>query len=71
MHLLKKGVLFLWDEFVQQSFDALKKALAFAPLLSPYDYSRYFLLYLVAAASTIGMVLVQEDDALSEHVITI
>ena len=47
----------------------LKKALTTAPLLSPPNYSRDFLLYLAAAESTIGMVLVQEDDALAEHVI--
>ena len=47
----------------------MKKALTSAPLLSPPDYSRDFLLYLAAAESTIGMVLVQEDDALTEHVI--
>ena len=67
--LLKKGVPFFWDNFGQCSFDALKKALTSAPLLSPPDYSRDFLLYLVAVESTIGMVLVQEDDALVEHVI--
>ena len=69
MRLLKKGVPFLWDDFTQHSFDALKKALTSAPLLSPLDYSRDFLLYLAAAESMIGMVLVQEDDALAEHVI--
>ena len=37
--------------------------------MSPPDYGRDFLLYLAAAESTIGMVLVQEDDALTEHVI--
>ena len=69
MRLLKKGVPFFWDDFAQRPFDALKKALTSAPLLSPPDYSRDFLLYLAAAESTIGMVLFQEDDALSEHVI--
>ena len=69
MRLLKKGVPFLWDDYAQRSFDALKKALTSAPLLSPHDYSRDFLLYLATAESTIGMVLVQEDDALAEHVI--
>eukprot|EP00253_Pinus_taeda_P031190 PITA_31190 len=69
MRLLRKGVPFVWDDFAQRSFDALKKALVSAPLLSPLDYRREFLLYLVAAESTIGMVLVQEDDALTEHVI--
>ena len=69
MRLLKKGVPFFGDEFPQCSFDDLKKALTSKPLLSPPDYSRDFLLYLVVAKSTIGMVLVQEDDNLVEHVI--
>ena len=58
MRLLKKGVPFLWDDYAQCSFDALKKALTSAPLLSPPDYSRDFLLYLAAVESTLGMVLV-------------
>ena len=69
MWLLRKGVPFVWDNFAQRSFDALKNALVSTPLLSPLDYGRDFLLYLAAAESTIGMVLVQEDDALTEHVI--
>ena len=69
MRLLRKGVPFVWDDFAQRLFDALKKALVFTPLLSPPDYGRDFLLYLAVAESTIGMVLVQEDDALTEHVI--
>eukprot|EP00253_Pinus_taeda_P014554 PITA_14554 len=59
MRLLKKGIPFLWDDFAQRSFNDLKKALTSAPLLSPPNYSRDFLLYRAAAESTIGMVLVQ------------
>ena len=40
-----------------------------APILSPPDYSRDFLLYLAVAESTIGMVPAQEDDVLAKHVI--
>ena len=40
-----------------------------APLLRPPDYSRDFLLYLAGSESTIGVVLVQEDDKLVEHVV--
>ena len=69
MRLLKKGIPLFWDEFSQRSFDALKKALTFAPLLSPPDYSRDFLLYLATVESTRGMVLVWEDDDVCEHVI--
>ena len=69
MHLLKKDTSFEWDEWAQESFDALKRALASAPVISPLDYSRDFLLYVAASLETIGMVLVQEDDELQEHVI--
>ena len=69
MHVLRKDTPFCWDERAQESFDAPKKALASAPMLSPLDYSRDFLLYMAASQETIGMVLVQEDDELQEHVI--
>ena len=42
MHLLKKDTTFCWDEQAQESFDALKRALASAPVLSPPNYSRDF-----------------------------
>jgi hypothetical protein len=69
MRLLKKDVPFHWDDAAQCSFEALKHALTTAPLLRPPNYNKDFLLYLAAAESTIGMVLVQEDDFLSEYVI--
>jgi hypothetical protein len=69
MCLLKKWVPLFWDEVAQRSFEALKSALMFSPLLSPLDYGKDFLLYLAATMYTIGMVLVQEDDTLQEHVI--
>jgi hypothetical protein len=69
MRLLKKDVPFFWDEAAQCSFDALKHALTTAPLLRPPNYKKDFLLYMAAIESTIGMVLVQEDDSLSEYVI--
>ena len=69
MHLLKKEVPFYWDDAPQRSFEALKHSLTTAPLLRPPNYNKYFLLYLATAESTIGMVLVQEDDLFSEYVI--
>ena len=62
MRLLKKDIPFEWDEWAQESFDALKRALASAPVISPPDYSRDFLLYVAASLEMIGMVLVQEDE---------
>ena len=69
MRLLKQDTPFVWDETAQLAFEALKKALLLAPLLHPPDYSRDFILYLAASESTIGVVLVQEDDKLVEHVV--
>jgi hypothetical protein len=69
MRLLKKEVPFYWDDVAQRSFNALKHALRTVPLLRPPNYNKYFLLYLAAAESTIGMVLVQEDDLFSEYMI--
>ena len=54
MRLLKQDTLFVWDETAQLAFEALKKDLLSAPLLCPPDYSRDFILYLVASESTIG-----------------
>ena len=67
--LLKQDIPFAWDEEAQRSFDALKEALANAPLLHPPDYTRDFTLYLAASHATIGMVLAQEMDDNQEHVI--
>ena len=57
MRLLKKDTTFCWDERAQESFDALKRALASAPMISPPDYSRDFLIYVAASMETIGMLL--------------
>jgi hypothetical protein len=48
MSLLKKGVPFCWDEVTQRSFEELKHALTYSPLLSHLDYGKVFLLYLDA-----------------------
>ena len=64
MYLLKKDTTFCWDERSHESFDALKRALASTPVLSPPDYSRDFLIYVAMSMETIGMVLVQEDEEL-------
>ena len=58
MCLLKQDTPFVWDEIAQLAFEALKKALLLAPLLRPPNYYRYFILYLAAFESTIGVVLV-------------
>ena len=69
MCLLKQDTPFVWDETIQLAFEALKKDLLSSPLLHPPDYSKDFILYLAMSESTIGLVLVQEDDKLQEHVV--
>ena len=69
MRLLRKDMPFLWDDQAQRSFDALKIALTSAPLLSPPDYGRDFIMYMAASDSSIGVVLIQEDDSRCEKVI--
>jgi hypothetical protein len=69
MWLLKKDSEFVWDTVANNIFEGLKLSLTRAPLLFPPDYSRDYFLYLAASEYTIGMVLVQEDDAHDEHVI--
>lgn len=69
MCLLKKGVPFTWDDQAQLSFDALKDALETTPLIHPLHYTRDYILYLASSTSTIGIVLVQEDDDGTEHVV--
>lgn len=46
-----------------------KHALISTPILIPPNYHEDFILYLTTLESTIGMVLVQKDKNLQEHVI--
>lgn len=67
--LLKWDTPFLWDSAAQESFEHLKALLISAPLLCPPDYHCDYILYLAAADTTIGMVLLQDDDDGTKHVI--
>ena len=67
--MLKQNTSFFWDEIAEKSFNSLKHALTHAPLLHPPNYNQDYYLYLAASYSTIGMVLVQEDEFRTEHVI--
>lgn len=69
MRLLKHDTPIIWDDITQRSFEQLKALLVSAPLLHPPDYHHDYSLYLAATASTIGMVLVQDDDNGFDHAI--
>lgn len=62
MRLLKKDASFYWDDQEQRSFEALKIELTIAPLLSPPYFSKDVILSLEASDTTIGVVLIQEDE---------
>lgn len=67
--LLERDTPFHRDATAQESFEHLKGLLVSAPLLCPSNYHRYYTLYLAATDTTIGMVLVQDEDDDIEHVI--
>ena len=69
MHLLKKDTPFFWDDQAQCTFENLKHTLTHSRMIHPSDYSKEFLLYIAASATTIAMVLVQENPNGQEHVI--
>lgn len=69
MHFLKKGVPFILYDEAQWSLDVIKHTLTTTPLLHPLEYTQEYILYFTASTSTIGMVLVQEDDDDHENVI--
>jgi hypothetical protein len=69
MHILNKDTPFIWDERSQESFKALKKALVSTPLLNPSNYSRDYFLYMFVSKGTVGMVLIQEEDELHDHIV--
>ena len=69
MCLLKKNTPFFWDDQAQRAFDNIKHALTHSPVIHPPNYLKEFLLYIVVFATTIAMVLVQDNLHSQEHVI--
>ena len=60
--LTKKGTKFVWTSTCQVAFDALKKALTEAPILSYPDFTQPFLLSTDASDDALGMVLGQKQN---------
>ena len=69
MRLLKKNTPLFWDDQAQRAFDNLKHALTHSLVIHPPDYSKEFLLYIASSATTITMVLVQDNLHGQEHMI--
>ena len=62
LHLLRTSIPFVWDQHVQDVFDALKKAMDSTMLLSAPNLTKDFILYVSASENAITSVLVQEDN---------
>jgi hypothetical protein len=69
LRLLCHDIPFRWDEHAQTTFDDLKVVLSNAPLISPPDYDRDYILYLSASTVSVAGVLIQLGDDGHEHVI--
>jgi hypothetical protein len=57
--LLRKDTLFVWTELADQSFKALKIALAQAPILAILDFTKPFIIETDASGGGVGAVLQQ------------
>ena len=69
MCLLKKNTPFFWDDQARCAFDNLKQSLTHSPVIHLPSYSKDFLLYIATSATTIAMVLAQDNLHSQEHVI--
>ena len=69
LRLLRSNIPFVWDDYAQDSFDALKHALTFSPLIRPPKFDRDFILYISVSTHSVTKVLSQEDDIEIKHVI--
>src|SRR5271156_6714973 len=67
--LLHKGVTFNWDEHCEARFRELKAYLAAPPILMAPIHGKPFLLYISATATSLGVLLAQEDEAKKERAI--
>jgi len=68
--LLKKDVVWMWSEEVQEAFNTLKEKLLEFPILRRPDFSKVFILHTDWSALGIGVILGQLDEEGKEYVIT-
>ena len=66
--LLKKDVVWNWDNRCQDSFEKLKSCLASYPVVRLPDLTREFIVYTDASRVAIGAILSQVDDNGNEYV---
>ncbi len=67
--LLKKDVVWTWNEEVQEAFNTLKEKLSKFPILKRLDFSKIFIRHINWSALGIGVILGQLDEESKEYVI--
>ncbi len=68
--LLKRDVVWTWNEEAQEAFDTFKEKLSKFPNLKRPNFSKVFILHTDWSALGIGVILSQLDEEGKEHVIT-
>jgi hypothetical protein len=68
--LLKKDVVWTWNEEVQEAFNTLKETLSEFPILKRLNFNKVFILHTNWNAFGIGAILGQLDEEGKEYVIT-
>lgn len=58
LRLLRSNIPFIWDDYAEQAFDALKHALSSAPLISPPEFEKDFILYISTSAYLVEGILI-------------
>ncbi|KAM1206144.1 hypothetical protein FF1_006824 [Malus domestica] len=64
--LMKKDVLFVWDEACNNAFESIKKYLSSPPVLGAPVPGKPLILYIAAQESSVGALLAQENEAQKE-----
>ena len=68
--MLKKNVVFAWTKEAKENFQAIKDALAEAPVLINPDFGKDFILYAYGGYDIISAMLVQKNAEGLEQPIT-
>ncbi len=67
--LLKKDVVWTWNEKVQEAFNTITEKLSEFPILRRLDFSKVFILHIYWSALSISAILSQLDEEGKEYVI--
>lgn len=64
--MIKKDVLFKWNNTRKEEFEKIKEAIAHAPTLRIHDFTKEFILYTFASDSSFTTILTQKNGEKDE-----